>query len=293
MQKNIQEIKLELLENGKDFILSGIDYLFTEEYMLEGYLSPTEIKLKNYKYGVLHLFSGFLLLLKERLRMHDPELIFKDKVGDKGTKQFTIDLKETLNRLSNELSFKFDSNELEIIKKIQNLRNSFEHYQIVISPYELWSVVNTFLIIIDNFLFKHLDIELESSNQITKDLQDKIHKIGTAWERVITKRKKSWLDDMYIKEEIFEQEKESNIQTLKRNELKYGENSFLTCPECEQETLICRGDFSGICINEDCKEFFPVSTCYYDGEIAIGYDWEENYCDYCKNKIDKLVSDSD
>ncbi|WP_157867376.1 hypothetical protein [Gloeothece citriformis] len=75
-------LEINLLDNGMDFILKGIDELFDEDHMLRGYSTATDITISSYKYGILHLFSGFLLLLKERLYRHLPELIFKGNIAD-------------------------------------------------------------------------------------------------------------------------------------------------------------------------------------------------------------------
>jgi hypothetical protein len=82
---NIQ-LELSLLNNGLDFILKGIDELFDQDYVMREYSSAVDIGTSSYKYGVLNLFSGFLLLLKERLSRHMPELIFKGNLKDIKTK---------------------------------------------------------------------------------------------------------------------------------------------------------------------------------------------------------------
>ena len=98
-------LKLNLLDNGVDFILKGIDELFDSDHVLREYSTATDITISSYKYGVLHLFSGFLLLLKERLSRHLSELIFKGKVNEvrqkisSGKTPNTIDFDEALERL--------------------------------------------------------------------------------------------------------------------------------------------------------------------------------------------------
>ena len=78
---NIQ-LELSLLNNGLDFILKGIDELFDDDYVLREYSQAVDIGTSSYKYGVLNLFSGFLLLLKERLFRYMPELIYKGSLKD-------------------------------------------------------------------------------------------------------------------------------------------------------------------------------------------------------------------
>jgi hypothetical protein len=77
-------LELSLLENGLDFIIRGIDELYElyDEIEYQQYIYPVSEPQKDYKYGILHLFSGFLLLLKERLSYHMPELIFEGRMEE-------------------------------------------------------------------------------------------------------------------------------------------------------------------------------------------------------------------
>jgi hypothetical protein len=77
-------LELSLLENGLDFITRGIDelYVLYDNIEYQQYIYPISQPQKDYKYGVLHLFSGFLLLLKERLTYHMPELIFEGRIEE-------------------------------------------------------------------------------------------------------------------------------------------------------------------------------------------------------------------
>ncbi len=128
-QKNIL-IELDLFANGIDFILTGIDGLFEDSLELRFYPSPLERSLRSYKYGILHLFSGFLLLLKERLRRHLEEMIFKGSVNEvraklKGDRiPNTIDLDEALDRMEMGPRVTFSESELKTIRRMQDLRTN-------------------------------------------------------------------------------------------------------------------------------------------------------------------------
>ena len=81
-KKETVKLKIDLLENGLDFIQKGIEELFADTHELRDYTDASTQSVLNYKYGVLHLFSGFLLLLKERLRQHLEESIYTGTVKD-------------------------------------------------------------------------------------------------------------------------------------------------------------------------------------------------------------------
>ncbi|MEG4344364.1 hypothetical protein QUB70_13875 [Microcoleus sp. A003_D6] len=185
---NIQ-LELSLLNNGLDFILKGIDELFDDDYVLRDYSTAVDIGTSSYKYGVLNLFSGFLLLLKERLFRHMPELIYKGSLKDiknklsSGKIPNTVDLDEALERLEIGPKFAFSEQDVKLIRYVQDVRNKFEHYKISVdNKYELWSNLSKFLELIDNFLVEQLHISIERSPEALK-IKEKIHKIDSVWER--------------------------------------------------------------------------------------------------------------
>ena len=63
-QEESRDLSFVLLENGLDFIASGLRYIARGETK------------SDLKYGVLHLASGIELVLKERLRQEDWRLVF-------------------------------------------------------------------------------------------------------------------------------------------------------------------------------------------------------------------------
>jgi hypothetical protein len=99
------KVELSLLNNRLDFILKGIDELFDNNYVMRDFSSAVDIGTSSYKYGVLNFFSGFLILLKERLFRHIPELIYKGNLKDirnklaSGKIPNTVDLDEALEKL--------------------------------------------------------------------------------------------------------------------------------------------------------------------------------------------------
>jgi hypothetical protein len=62
-------LRMNLLENGLDFIREGVEALYGE--------ATTERAPNSHKYALLHIFSGTLLVLKERLRRAHLSLIFQ------------------------------------------------------------------------------------------------------------------------------------------------------------------------------------------------------------------------
>ena len=293
-EKSDITLELNLLDNGVDFILKGIDELFDEDHVLREFSTATDISLNGYKYGVIHLFSGFLLLLKERLSRHLPELIFKGKLNDvkrklsSGKTPNTVDLDEALEKLEMAPKVIFSEDELSVIRSIQEIRNQFEHYKVSINKYHLWKNISKFLELIDKFLVHELQINLETSAE-SFELQNKIHTIDSVWKRVDRKRRQNWRNDAETRLEEFKRNREQILNDL---DVEYyynkgAEESFTTCPECGDYTLIAYGDYEGICSNSECNSVSPLKTCNRCGQLMRGFEWEFDFCDYCIDWINK------
>jgi hypothetical protein len=287
-------LELNLLDNGVDFILKGIDELFDEDHVLREYSTAIDITLNGYKYGVIHLFSGFLLLLKERLSRHLPELIFKGKLNEvkqklsSGKTPNTIDLDEALERLEVAPKVVFSKDELDVIRNIQEIRNQFEHYRVSINKYYLWKNISKFLELIDKFLVHKLQISIETSSE-SLELQQKIHTIDSVWKRVDSKRRQDWKDDATSRLRKFKRNRKKILQDLETDYYinKGAEESFTTCPECDDYTLIAHGEYEGICTNPDCNSVNPLKECNRCGLLMPGFSWDFGFCDSCMEWIDR------
>ncbi|MEH2002102.1 MAG: hypothetical protein V7L00_25775 [Nostoc sp.] len=293
-EKSDTTLQFNLLDNGVDFILKGIDELFDEAHVLREYSSATHITISSYKYGVLHLFSGFLLLLKERLSRHLPELIFKGRVNEvkqkisSGKTPNTIDLDEALERLEIGPKVIFSNDELEVIRTVQDIRNQFEHYKVSTNKYRLWTNISKFLELIDKFLVNELQINIEASSE-SLELQKKIHTIDSIWKRIEQQKKQKWNQDIQLKLRKF---KRNHSRILQEIEQEYRVNKgayfpFTICPDCYQQTLITLGEFEGICSNSKCNSINPLTECGRCGEVMTGFSWSFGFCESCSEWMDE------
>lgn len=290
---NIQ-VELSGLNNGLDFILKGIDELFDDDYVLRDYSTAVDIGTSSYKYGVLNLFSGFLLLLKERLFRYMPELIYKGSLKDiknklnSGKIPNTIDLDEALERLEIGPRFVFSDRDVKLIRYVQDVRNKFEHDKISVDKYELWSNLSKFLELIDKFLVEELHISIEKSPEAL-EIKEKIHQIDSVWERTQKERRSQF--DLEIQERIeeFKTSRDRVMQELKTESYcSNGADKLLrNCPVCDEQTMIVYEDFIGVCSNPECGTGHPLTECLKCDELTPGYPWQEKFCDYCSNWIDE------
>ena len=290
---NIQ-LELSLLNNGLDFILKGIDELFDDDYVMREYSSAVDIGTSSYKYGVLNLFSGFLLLLKERLYRHMPELIFHGNLEDirnkvsSGKTPNTVNLKEALENLKIGPGFVFSERDKKLIRDVQDMRNKFEHYTISVDKYELWSNLSKFLELIDKFLVEELHISIEKSPEAS-EIKEKIHKIDSVWQRTQQERRREFDLEIKGKIEEFNTSRDRVMQELKTESYysKGADLSLANCPDCYGQTIITHGDFEGICTNPECGSGHALTECLRCEELTPGYPWEQKFCDSCLDWIDE------
>lgn len=207
-------LEFNLLDNGIDFVLRGINELFEPSLELRDYIDPKDRSPASYKYGILHLFSGFLLLLKERLRRHLDASIFKGQTREvrrkieRGEIPNTVDLDEALERLALGPRVEFSDSELKTIRKIQNFRNLFEHYKFSASRYELWASISEFLVLIDRFLVEEIGLTLEEVAG-ESDLIERIKSIEAVWERIVSRKEIEWRSGMEATVRRFRRQRES------------------------------------------------------------------------------------
>ena len=290
---NIQ-LELSLLNNGLDFILKGIDELFDDDYVMREYSSAVDIGTSSYKYGVLNLFSSFLLLLKERLYRHRPELIFagnpediRNKLDSKKIPNI-VNLDEALKKLEIGPKFVFSERDVKLIRYVQDVRNKFEHYTISVDKYELWSYLSKFLELIDKFLVEELHISIENSPEAL-ELQEKIHEIDSVWKRTQKERRSQFDLEIQGRIEEFNTSRDRVIQELKTESYySNGADKLLrNCPDCYEQTMIVYEDFIGICSNPECGSGHALTECLRCEELTPGYPWQEKFCDSCLDWIDE------
>jgi hypothetical protein len=151
------KIILNLLDNGIDYIYEAV------EPMLKEHDNTKHL----WKYSVLHLYSGIELLLKEKLRQEHWSLIFQDISSASSIKLEKGDFvsvyhDELIKRLQNISKVTLDD---EPIKKLRDLRNRFEHFEIDISLSECQNIVAAALDEIIKFWETYLKLSSKAHQQ--------------------------------------------------------------------------------------------------------------------------------
>jgi hypothetical protein len=302
----IENISLNLLENGLDFIIRGLDELFNDSEYEERFITPVSQPQKDYKYGIIHLYAGFLLLLKEKLSRDTPNFIYSniENVEDRlrrGETLNTVNFNEAIKRLKNldeiENRVNFSDSDMSVIRQVQKYRNDFEHYKIEnIDTLKLKKVIIDFIDLINRFINQHLEINITSpSLDLSPKTRIKILSIKPIYERMVEESKR---EVQALGEEKVKSFKKVRLKVLrdlkKNNEIYFDEtgddyNIFSICPKCDEEKLIFEGEFAGICTNKKCYKYTPLTNCDKCGAITKGYDWEEIWCEYCCDNYTQMI----
>lgn len=281
-------IELSLLENGLDFIIKGIDELYElhDDIEYQHYIDPVSQPHKDYKYGVIHLFSGFLLLLKERLSHHMPELIFNGTIAevrkklDSRKEPNTVNLDRALERLEVGPKVTFSETDIKLIRKVQSYRNKFEHYKISMNKFEINKIIIDFIDLIDRFLVRELKIDITSSSlNINPETRSKVLSIESVYRRMTNKWRHELIKIGETKIEKFNDNRNEILEDLEREAylaVKDGDiDPTIECSKCEEEILIVTGEYSGVYTNEECNSYSAIKCCDRCGNFTTGYEWEE------------------
>jgi hypothetical protein len=208
-------IKLNLFENGLDFIQYAIDQIKAES---------TEYSIK---YAVLHLASGIELVLKYRLEREHWSLIFKDtgqanrsalETGDFKS----VDFSDCVRRLKNICNITLPEKDARNFENLKDRRNKIIHFNINENVVALRSLFVKVLSSVLNFINRHMDAASFTDNE-----QDQVNSIRRS------------LSDF----DAFISRRMSEIRNDFTDSQRY--SAAVTCPTCFQPTLVLNVDGGG------------------------------------------------
>lgn len=185
-----QKLELKMIDNGLDFILKSFD----------------DLENNALKYTALHLYSGILLILKERLYQFDEKLIFenpsrfnKNSLKNGNFQSVKVDI--LLDRLeeSNIILPKDFKNELEWLR---SERNKMEHFQINIRVDALKSHIVNILIHFVPFIKNELvyNYYLDENNEKLQLITDYLHQ----YEQYVKAKLKSIAKQKHLKNQMID-----------------------------------------------------------------------------------------
>lgn len=254
------DIQLSMLENGLDFIISGLKHI------------AAPVSKFDLKYAVLHLSAGIELMLKDRLRREDwtqifvkPEDATEEKLKSGNFK--SVNLYQCLERLEEHCPV--DLPDKALLLSFKDQRNPIEHFEL-----------------------NHSKEALEASSAVV--LGALIDFIGDAYEEDDLSTEESELLQQIrtglAEFRRFTVERMTDIQPLLQDHKKhYGQ--IVVCPSCMQDALMADCDvrcaFCGYAATaEDAAELYIANTLgtsrYYC--IKEGETYPLRNCPNCDNE---------
>jgi hypothetical protein len=264
--------ELNLLENGVDFIRSGIETFFLED-------TPDPVA---HKYAVLHLFSGVQLLLKERLRREHASLVFERVEEAAAPSARTITFDQSVLRLRACAGIKLSVQADKRLRTAKRIRDSLEHFKLELNLKQTQTVIGQLAEFSYEFMREHLDEELEQ------------HLRPEAWRRVQSLRaiaEKLEKEALKLRRERIRRYKSlsaADREALKARCVYHPKDNpdapdLFYCPECSEESVAVVEDGIAVCTNKKCEAVIEFERCFRCGNPA----WNGGaFCDLCDEYIE-------
>lgn len=273
MANSKQELKLNLMHNGLDFIQSGVRYFLHDE--------PDPI---SHKYAILHLFSGLVLLLKERLKREHHTLIFKDVKEAAKPSAKTIDFDEVVSRLEACAGVTFDDKAKKTLRTAQGIRNLIEHYEVTIDVRQAQAIIGDISELACLFMRDELGVRLEDHVEV--EVWDRMQELQKIAARLKEEEIAEWKRRV-AKYSALSDEELDELADLEPYHPKHNPDpdTLLECPECLEETVAQTEDGDiGVCTNKECRQVCTITLCFRCGErLTDGTD----LCPGCSDWIDR------
>jgi hypothetical protein len=181
-QEGSSEVSFSMLENGLDFALSAVEHL-----------GGTPSK-RDLKYAVLHLYSGTVLVLKERLRRENWKLLFADpkKADEETFKEGNFhgpNLDQCLKSLE-EIDVEISEDHERQLRLLANRRKHLEHFRFTDSAEAIMAVTADILGFLIDFIgsqfeTEHLDnVHTDMLNRIRSKSVEFDGFVDSRWENI-------------------------------------------------------------------------------------------------------------
>lgn len=260
------DLHLDLLENGIDFIRVGI-----EEFFAPGADDP-----RRHKYALLHIFSGTLLLLKERLRREHRALIWKEvvRVDDETAK--TVDFDEAIERVQKVCKVGLAAKDMDLLRWCQKKRNQLEHYHCVLNLPETQTRIASLVEFVDGFLSTQLGVEL--GKKLSPSVWREISELKQIAARIEEQRLAEWRARAAKYQHLNDEELEKLVDVEpyhpkdNPHPVEAGE-----CPYCSEEALFAVEPDIEVCTNLECREVVRLTACERCGSMST-----RTFCATCQ-----------
>jgi hypothetical protein len=259
--------KLDLLENGIDFLGSGIETFFATK--------ANENDPRSHKYALLHLFSGVLLILKERLCRAHISLIF-ERVEDVGTPTAkTVRFEQLIRRLDVCAGVKLSAAELTLLNRAQHLRNAMEHYRFELNLQSSQRLITA--LVEFAFLFARRELAVRLEEHLSDEVAERISQLRAILTHLQRESRREWARRARRYREL-------PAEYLAKLGFGVGLGRYIArigCAKCsEVEVVVPERD---ITICRKCRYIRRLQGCMLCGEPAS----DEGLCEACIEHMDE------
>jgi hypothetical protein len=266
------KLKLDLLNNGIDFIQSGVEYFLHDE--------PDP---RTHKYALLHLFSGLLLVLKERLRREHPALIFKEVRDAAIPTARTVDFEESIARLQACANVTLSEESKNLLRSAQRMRNVLEHYEFEIDLRQAQSIIGR----LSEFTYCFMEDELGErlEDHLSSEVWGRMQDLRAIAKRLKAEETANWQRRAAKYVDFSDEQLAALADSIEPYHPKHNPDpqDFVHCGECGENTIVVTEDGDiGVCTNPECRELHEITYCLRCGDPMTEGD---SLCDSCEEYI--------
>jgi len=273
-----RQLKFNLVENGIDFIRSGIEQYFLRD-------TP---KARDHKYAVLHIFAGVLLLLKERLRRAHPSLIFtrvEDAVKDVTKEDIkTVAFDQAVDRLKACAAVTIADEHLRALRSAQRVRNQLEHYEVTLNLKQTQDIVGSLCEFVYVFMRDQLGEDL--ANHLKGPVWSRVQELRGIARELEEERAAEWRERAKRFQNLPPWRLAKMRDSIEPYHPKHNPDpeTIHTCPACGSESVIItdEGDVA-VCTNPKCRDVAEAGSCTRCGLPVVG---GATFCDDCQGYFD-------
>src|SRR5690625_2617953 len=310
----IEGISIALVENSMDSIEKGLESLVSQRE-------------SEYKYAILHLYSGILLFFKDVLYKEHWSLVFQDiaKANKKNLSDGdfkSVNFHTLFQRLKNIGSISLTKNLMSDLEWLRKQRNKIEHLHNIINPNEVKSRISSLLINILITINEHKsslgyveDDYVENYNYEYIEFINLFHLYSLNFDEFIKKRNKMISTDLresYLKitcpicSQIAMELNPTNdfvychfcmtkstiasfltVYLPDFLEIVHEGNSKYFCPNCHGVSIFTY-DNKEICF--ECFETYEINTLDNCSKCGSTYEvGSQDYLDVCENCIEYML----
>lgn len=274
------KIVLGLFENGIDYITSGI-----QSYLLKDTVGP-----HRYKYALLHIFSGTLLILKERLRLAHASLVWADVTHMNSDSSRTVDFDQVISRLEKCALVTLSPDEKSLLKEAQSLRNKIEHYAFAMDVEKAKVLIGRLVGFLDGFIKSQLHRDL--TQLVPHDVWLRL----SEFEQIAQRLEREYQADWDARAEKYRRYGKKRLRALANSIEPYHPKhnpdpiEMIECPECGIISVLAAPSDQdiAICTNHECKGLFHLNNCERCGASTLG-----TLCDNCEGYLENVMSKDD